>query len=169
MKLRKGNVFTPVCQSFTSQGGVYPSMHWVGGVCLWTWGCVILVWRGVSASSLWGSLTHTSPWADTPNRQIPPSQTPPRQTPPRQTIPIGRQPPSQTPPRQILLRQTPPPPHQVTVTTADGTHPTGMHPCLIVVPSLDYLDTLHNADHKILLVHIVELPSSFQESREYLH
>ena len=28
MKLWKGNVFTPVCQSFCSQGCVYPSMHW---------------------------------------------------------------------------------------------------------------------------------------------
>ena len=26
-KLRKGNVFTPVCQSFCSRGRVYPSMH----------------------------------------------------------------------------------------------------------------------------------------------
>ena len=36
----------------------------------------------------------------------------------------------------------------------------------LFVLSSDYLDTLHNSDHKILLVHIVELPSSFQESRE---
>ena len=27
-KLRKCNVFTPVCQSFCSWGVVYPSMHW---------------------------------------------------------------------------------------------------------------------------------------------
>ena len=26
--LRKGNVFTPACQSFCSRGGVYPSMQW---------------------------------------------------------------------------------------------------------------------------------------------
>ena len=31
--LREGNVFTPVCQSFCSQGGVlYPSMQWARGV-----------------------------------------------------------------------------------------------------------------------------------------
>ena len=27
-KLRKGNVFTSVCQEFCPQGGVYASMHW---------------------------------------------------------------------------------------------------------------------------------------------
>ena len=46
-KLREGNFFTPVCQSFCSQGegvgfpactgkgrGWLPSMHWKGGVCV---------------------------------------------------------------------------------------------------------------------------------------
>ena len=103
-----------------------------------------------------------------PLRQTPPGRHPPRQTPPRETPPRQTPPPGQMPPRQT----SPPgrhPPSQVTATAADGTHPTGMHPCLIVLLSSDYLDTLHNADHKILLVHIVELPSSFQESREYFY
>ena len=30
----------------------------------------------------------------------------------------------------------------------------------------DYLETLHKENHKILLVHIVELPSTFEESRK---
>ena len=42
-KLRKGNVFTPVCQSFCTQGGVCPSACW-----------------------------NTPPWADTPPGQTPP-------------------------------------------------------------------------------------------------
>ena len=47
-KLRKGNVFTPVCQSFCSQGGVCPSACWDTPL----------------------------PWADTPPGRHPPANDP---------------------------------------------------------------------------------------------
>ena len=58
----------------------------------------------------------------------------PGQTLHRQTPPLGRYPPKQTPPRQTSpwadtpLRQT--------ATAAGGTHPTGMHSCLIMWTNL---------------------------------
>ena len=66
MKLRKGRVFTSVCQSFCSQGGV----------------CLRACWdthlRGQTPSP-WQT---PPPRADTPPRQTPPSRHPPGQTPP---------------------------------------------------------------------------------------
>ena len=56
-------------------------------------------------------------------RQTPPRQTPPGRNPPRQTLP------GQTTPQPATPRQTPPP--QETATTADGSHPTGMHSCFL--------------------------------------
>ena len=47
-KLRKGNVFTPVCQSFCSQGGCLPQ-------------CIL-------------GYTHPPLWADTPPGQTPPTK-----------------------------------------------------------------------------------------------
>ena len=43
-KLREGNVFTPVCRSFCSAGGLSGSgprgmWLWIQGMCLWVWGC----------------------------------------------------------------------------------------------------------------------------------
>ena len=55
-KLRKGNVFTPVCQSFCSQGGVSASVH-----------------AGIH-TPIPGQ---TSPWADTPQADTLPGKTPP--------------------------------------------------------------------------------------------
>ena len=70
MKLRKGNVFTSVCQEFCPQGEVYtPSV----------------------------SSADTPLWADTPLSRHRPEQTPPEQTPPGQTPPPGRHPPADTP------------------------------------------------------------------------
>ena len=50
-------------------------------------------------------------------------------------------PPGQTPTRQIAHRQTPPPGQtspQQTATAVDGTHPTGMHSCLMVKSNFFY-------------------------------
>ena len=58
------------------------------------------------------SVHHQSPWTDT----HPPTQTPPTQTPPTQISPYADTP---------LHRHTP----TWIDTTADGTHPTGMHSC----------------------------------------
>ena len=55
-KLRKGNILTPVCQSFCSDGGCLPQ-------CM---------------------LGYT-PWADTPPGQTPPGRHPPGRYPPGQT------------------------------------------------------------------------------------
>ena len=64
---------------------------------------------------------------------------PSRQTSPRQTPPqLGRHPTGQTPPPLGQI-PTPPPgrplPNQ-TATAADGTHPTGMHSCVIFAVEL---------------------------------
>ena len=32
----------------------------------------------------------------------------------------------------------------------------------------DYLNTLHHAEHKVLLVHVAGLPSNFDEASEFL-
>ena len=98
--LRKGNVFTSVCQEFCL-GGVYPSMPLTAMPC-----------TGADTplaplpSACWDTHTH-------------PGQTPPgeRHRPGRADPPPGRQP---------LFWADPPPP---TTTAADGTHPTGMHSC----------------------------------------
>ena len=78
-KSREGYVFTPVYQSFCSQGRgyVYPSMHWLG-VCITTCngagqmsasrsgGCLLLGW-GCLPLGLGGIHTQAEiPWADTP-------------------------------------------------------------------------------------------------------
>ena len=60
MKLRKGNVFTSVCQEFCPRG-VYPSMHW-----------------GVYRSMHWGGCgrpprADTTSWADTSLGRPPPT------------------------------------------------------------------------------------------------
>ena len=82
------NVFTPVCQSFCSQWGVYPSMQW-----------------GVHSSTRQSPMGRHHPpswqtpsWADTSQADTPPGQTPPWEdthpqadTPhPGQTHPLGR-------------------------------------------------------------------------------
>ena len=60
-KLREGNVFTPVCQSFHSQGvGVYSIMQWA---------------RGMYLSMQWGCLP---PWADIPPDRHTLGRPPPR-------------------------------------------------------------------------------------------
>ena len=80
-KLRKGNVFTPVSQSFCSQG-VYLSMHWAD------------------------SPLADTPRADTPRQTPPPSACWDTHTPPAQcmldTHPLPSYPP--TPPRMPLQR-----------------------------------------------------------------
>ena len=66
--------------------------------------------------------------ADTPH---PPPPTRADNLPPRQTQSPGQTPPRVDTPGQTLLPvQTPPP---ETATAADGTHPPGMHSCLICI------------------------------------
>ena len=68
-----------------------------------------------------GCLGGHPPRADTSLGRQPPGQTH------RVDTPLGRQPPGQTPlPGQTLLAQQ-------TATAADGTHPTGMHSCLMLI------------------------------------
>ena len=72
-KLRQGNVFTPVCQSFCSQGGVCHTPPW--------------------SDTPWADIPlgrHPLPWADTPQGDTP------RQTPPLADTP-GRYPWADTP------------------------------------------------------------------------
>ena len=110
-KLRKGNVFTPVCQPFCSRGGG---------------GCLPHYMLGYTPPS-----AGTFSQAGTPPRQVyPPAGTPPRAgtlskagTPPGQVHHPGQVHP---PGRYTPLGQIHPP---TTVTAADGTHPTGMLPC----------------------------------------
>ena len=52
-------------------------------------------------------------------------------TPTGQTLPWADTTPGQTPPRQTPPPHGQTPPHQQTATAADGTHPTGMHSCLL--------------------------------------
>ena len=85
MKLRQGNVFTPVCHS-VHRGGV--------GVCLGSW------------------QTPTHPMADTLLGKHPLGRHPPGQTPPWANTPwadtlLGRHPPGQTPPAQCMLGYIP--------------------------------------------------------------
>ena len=81
-KLWKGNVFTPVCQSFCSQGG---------SMCVYQ-----------------DALGQTPPLADTPLADTSLADTP-WQTPPGQTSPRGRHPLADTPPWADTPRQTTPP------------------------------------------------------------
>ena len=74
MKLRKGNVFTSVCQEFCP-GGVYPSMHWIHP-------------PGRHLPSRHPHPPGQTPWEDTPPGRHPPGKTPP---------PSGQTPPGQTP------------------------------------------------------------------------
>ena len=67
-------------------------------------------------------------WKTLPLGRHPQADTPLRQTPPRQTSPSRQTP---LPIRQTPRRQTPPP-HE-TATAVDGTHPTGMHSCKLVL------------------------------------
>ena len=79
-KVAEGNVFTLVCQSFCSWGGVYPS------------------WTDIPP------MADTPPRADTPRAGTPRAgthplgQTPPGRPFPGQTHLLGRHPPGQTPP-----------------------------------------------------------------------
>ena len=106
-KLRRGNIFTGICQSFCSRGG--------GG-------------EGVS-----GRLPQAdTPWADSPSpRQTPPRQTLPSGRHPLRPVHSGIHTPfpvhsgiHRPPPAQCMLG------HPPAATAADGTHPTGMHTCL---------------------------------------
>ena len=108
-KLLEGNVFTPVCQSFCSQGG------W--GVCL---------------SVCWDSRPPTPPGTDPPGADSPPGADTPS-TPPGADNPHRRRHPrEQTPPRSRhpLGADTPRPVHAGRYgQQAGGTYFTGMHSC----------------------------------------
>ena len=105
----QGNIFTPVCHSFCSPGGV----------------CLSACWDTTPRSR--HPPEQTPPWDQTPQsrhpqEQTPPVQTPPwDQTPPGADNPLGPDPPwDQSPPG----KQTP-----ANSLRAAGTHPTGMHSC----------------------------------------
>ena len=66
----------------------------------------------------------------TPSRQIPP-----KQTPPGQDTPLGRHPPGRHPPRQIPL----PPDTTGHSQQVGGTHPTGMHACIMINTSFFFV------------------------------
>ena len=110
MKLREGNVFIPVSQSFCSQVG--------GGLCLWIRG-VSTSGQGLSASGFRGegwlmyipqgrhSPVGACLWARgmfTSGQTLPQADTPQADSPPR----------------------------QATATKACGTHPTGMNSCFFL-------------------------------------
>ena len=111
----EGYLFTPVCQSFCSQGGLAQCML----------GCQT------------PSPDQASPRPGTPPVQAPPragTPSPLEQAPPRSRHPLEQAPHpswSRHPPEQAP--QHPPPPVAETATAADGTHPTGMHSCGIYI------------------------------------
>ena len=83
---------------------------------------------GVCLTACWDTTPPRSrhpPGADTPQADTPQADTPQEQTLPR----------ADTPWKQTPLEQTPPgadhPPPRDTVTAADGTHPTGIHSCVV--------------------------------------
>ena len=78
-KLRKGNVFTPVCQSFCSGGGCLPSAYWV--------------YTPLGRHPTWAD----TPWADTTLE----AHTPLLKHPPGSTTPPSRRP--QQPTVRFLL------------------------------------------------------------------
>ena len=65
-KLRKGNVFTPVCQSFCSQGGV----------------CLSACWDTHPLGRYPQGPQADTSWVDTPWQTLQPGETPPQQTSP---------------------------------------------------------------------------------------
>ena len=116
-KLGQGNVFTGVCDSVHR-----------GGVCL---------------SACWDTtpLEQTPPQEQTPPRaDTSPEQThtPWEQAPPEQKSPLPKQTPPQSrhPPAPWEQTPSPPPPPGKQTTAygkrAAGTHPTGMHSCLVL-------------------------------------
>ena len=115
LKLRQGNIFTGVWQSFCSRGGgVYPSMHWAGG-------CIPACTGGVYLSMHWAgrgvSVCPSMHWAGGCIPACTGADTPPEQT---HTPWVDT--PSPWP------WQTPPPPPTM-ATATNGTHPTGIHSC----------------------------------------
>ena len=109
-KLRKGNLFTSVCQEFCPRG--VSTKHPLG------------------KHPPWADIPPgRNPWADMPRCRHTPRQTPPGQKPPGQTSPWADtsrvDTPGQTPRADVPLRQT--------ATAVDGTHPTGMHSCLFLL------------------------------------
>ena len=118
-KLGQGNIFTPVCDSVN--GGGVPGLV-----------------RGGAWSGPGGYLADTPPDQTPPRPDTPWTRQTPDQTPPRPDNPRTRHPPDQTPPPD----QTHPTPgtrhspwEQQTPEyglRAAGTHPTGMHSCIIL-------------------------------------
>ena len=93
-KLREGNVFTHVCQSFCSQGR--GSLYEVTS-CLTAWSHV----QSSGSLSLVSCSLRRDPWTGTPLDRDPPGQRPPGQRPPLVRDPSRQRPPwTETPPRQ---------------------------------------------------------------------
>ena len=105
---------------------------------------ILFTWEGVYPSMHWAD-THRAytPLGRHP-RQTPPGRHQPGQTPPdrhplgrhpwvdtpRPDTSLGRHPPGRHPPEQTPTWPEPPPP---TATAVDGTHPTGIHSCAIII------------------------------------
>ena len=109
-KLREGNVFTPVCQSFCSRGGGV-------GVCL---------------SACWDTSPGQTPH---PPPDISLDRHPPGQTPPMPSACWDTHTPC---PVHVGIHPHPPCPVHAgidTATAADGMHPTGMHSCCYCSPN----------------------------------
>ena len=79
-KLRRGNGFTPVCQSFCSRGGICPSACWDTQPPPPPWADTAQADTHLSRYHLG---RHPHPWVDTPG-----------QTPPWTDTPLGRHPPA---------------------------------------------------------------------------
>ena len=83
----QGNIFTPVCHSFCSQGGV----------------CISACWDTTPPQDQTPhSPEQTPPRPDPHPRTRPPRADPPSTRPPRQTPPLDQTPPDQTPPGSRL-------------------------------------------------------------------
>ena len=130
MKLWQGNVFTPVCQSFCSQG------RW--GVCLWSGGGVCPVNAGIHPlhSACWDTLKQVGGMHPTGMHTCFTSVC--------HSVHIGmypsmhwdRHPTGRHPPGQTALRVDSP---TLTAIAADGTHPTGMRSCFYVIKSVTWV------------------------------
>ena len=107
MKLRRGNIYTGVCQSFCSQVEV----------------CLPQCMLGYTRPQ--GRYTPCGKHTPHPLAGTPPGRYNTSREAPRQRYPLGRYTPGRYTPSEAPPGSTPPP----TVTAADGTHPPGMLSC----------------------------------------
>ena len=137
-KLREGNVFAPVCQSFCSQGegSLYNDTS-----CLAAWSHVPLGGLSLVTCSFQGSLSRGSHWQRPSWTETPLERNPLRQRPPKQ----------RTPWTETALER---PPQTVPSPDRDASYWNAMHTCLF---SVFNLTTIHHCGIRALFVRFLKL------------